>query len=176
MAVQGNPRRVGTGQTADGRPAFVADGPSPRHVKIESWPGYSITAIWATDYDATAVPGSDDPTLAMRSFAPGPGGSRIICGVIPPGESGSESSPEFAEKVPGLGEAMSLDHPGMHETDTVDYDIIMSGQITMELDNGPEVTLGPGDILVQTGTRHAWHNRGTEPCVLYNILVGCPRR
>jgi mannose-6-phosphate isomerase-like protein (cupin superfamily) len=64
----------------------------------------------------------------------------------------------------------------MHATDTVDYDIIMSGQITMELEDGCEVTLGPGDILIQTGTRHAWHNRGTEPCVLYNVLVGCPRR
>jgi len=161
---------------ADGTPAFVTDGPSPRSVKIESWPGYSITAIWATDFDTTAVPGIDDPTLQMRSFVPGPGGTRIIVGVIPPGETGSESSAEFAEKVPGLGEAMASDRPGMHATDTVDYDIIMSGQVTMELDDGSEVTLGPGDVLIQTGTRHAWHNRGTEPCVLYNVLVGCPRR
>jgi mannose-6-phosphate isomerase-like protein (cupin superfamily) len=176
MAIQGNPRRVVTGQRADGTDAFVSDGPSPRHIRIESWPGYSITAIWATDLETTAVPGSEDPTLAMRSFVPGPGGSRIIVGVIPPGESGSESSAEYAEKVPGLGEAMASDRPGMQVTDSVDYDIIMAGQLTLELDDGSEVTLGPGDIVVQTGTRHAWHNRGTEPCIMYGVIVGCQRR
>jgi mannose-6-phosphate isomerase-like protein (cupin superfamily) len=71
---------------------------------------------------------------------------------------------------------MAPDRPGMHVTDTVDYAIIMSGHPTLELEDGAEVTVGPGDVVVQTGTRHAWHNRGPEPVVMYGLIVGCPRR
>jgi mannose-6-phosphate isomerase-like protein (cupin superfamily) len=71
---------------------------------------------------------------------------------------------------------MEPDHPGMHTTDTVDLDLMLSGEMFLELDDGAEVHLRPGDCVIQNGTRHAWHNRGSEPCTMLSILVGAQRR
>jgi len=67
------------------------------------------------------------------------------------------------------------DHPGMHTTDTVDYDVVLSGEVWLELDDGAEVHLKPGDCVVQNGTRHAWHNKTDQPCTLAVVLVGARR-
>lgn len=56
--------------------------------------------------------------------------------------------------------------PGMHTSDTVDIDFVLSGEVHVELDDGAEVHLKAGDVQVQNGTRHAWRNRSDEPCVL----------
>lgn len=178
-----NPRRVVTGHSNEGKSVFVSDGPSPRHVTVTGMPGFSITSVWATDYGMTAVPGSDDPTAKMTTFVPDEGGTRMVITVIP-GVGGQPPSPEemqqagleMFQQLPGLAQAMEPGHPGMHTTDTVDYNIVMSGELALELDDGKEVTLKPGNIVVQNGTRHAWRNRGSEPVVLYSVLVGAPRR
>jgi len=60
----------------------------------------------------------------------------------------------------------------MHRTATMDYDIVLDGIIGLELDNGAEVTLKPGDVVVQNGTRHRWHNRGTTVARLLAVTVG----
>jgi len=78
-------------------------------------------------------------------------------------------------KLPGLGEAMEPANPGMHTTDTVDFDVVISGEVWLELDDGAEVRLGPGDCVVQNGTRHRWHNRTSEPCVIAVALLGMTR-
>ena len=59
----------------------------------------------------------------------------------------------------------------MHRTDSIDYIVVMSGEIDMELDNGVEVHLKQGDVMVQRGTIHNWINRGTETCVMAVILI-----
>jgi quercetin dioxygenase-like cupin family protein len=82
---------------------------------------------------------------------------------------------EAADKLPGLMDVLEDDHPGMHTTDTVDVGIILSGQVTLELDDGAMVTLGPGDTFVQNGTRHAWRNRGNVPVVIGFSLIGAHR-
>lgn len=61
---------------------------------------------------------------------------------------------------------------GMHATDTVDYDIILSGELWMELDDGVEVHLTPGDCVIQNGTRHAWRNRSTKNCIMLSVCIG----
>ena len=61
--------------------------------------------------------------------------------------------------------------PRMHRTDSVDYGVVVSGEIDMELDNETTVTLRAGDMLVQRGTMHNWINRGTEPCVVAFCLI-----
>jgi quercetin dioxygenase-like cupin family protein len=66
-------------------------------------------------------------------------------------------------------------HPGMHTTDTVDFDVVISGEVWLELDDGAEVRLGPGDCVVQNGTRHRWHNRASRPCVIAVALLGMTR-
>ena len=62
----------------------------------------------------------------------------------------------------------------MHTTDTVDMAIIISGEIVLELDDGVEKTLRPGDVNIQNGTRHHWHRRGSEPAVMAVAMVGLP--
>jgi mannose-6-phosphate isomerase-like protein (cupin superfamily) len=176
-------RRVVTGHTAEGNSIFVSDGAPPRVVTISGMKDFSITAVWATDHGMTAVPGSADPTPAMTTFVPGWGGTRFLITVLPPASQGLEPgtdpaavAEEMLTKLPGLAQAMEPDHPGMHTTDTVDYDIIISGELWLELDDGKEVRLKSGDIVIQNGTRHAWRNKGTKPCVMYSVLVGAPRR
>ncbi len=82
---------------------------------------------------------------------------------------------ELQEKLPGVLETNEFDHPGMHTTDTVDMEIMISGEIVLELDDGIETTLRAGDVNIQNGTRHRWHNRGTEPAVMAVAMVGLSR-
>jgi quercetin dioxygenase-like cupin family protein len=63
----------------------------------------------------------------------------------------------------------------MHTTDTVDMEIMLSGEVVLELDNGVERTLRTGDVNIQNGTRHRWHNRGTEPATMAVVMVGATR-
>jgi quercetin dioxygenase-like cupin family protein len=69
-----------------------------------------------------------------------------------------------------------LDHmeaePGMHTTATIDFEVVLSGTVTLELDDGAMVTLQPGDTVVQNGTRHRWGNPGSEPATLAVFLIG----
>jgi len=74
-----------------------------------------------------------------------------------------------------MAEHLETDNPGMHTTDTVDYEFVISGEVVLELDDGAEVTLKPGDTVVQNGTRHAWRNRTNEPAVLVVVLIGAKR-
>jgi quercetin dioxygenase-like cupin family protein len=67
---------------------------------------------------------------------------------------------------------MEPDAPGMHTTATVDFEYVVSGRCVLELDDGATRELGPGDTVVQNGTRHAWRNPFDEPCRLFVVLVG----
>jgi mannose-6-phosphate isomerase-like protein (cupin superfamily) len=82
---------------------------------------------------------------------------------------------ELEEKLPGLAETLEPQHPGMHTTDTVDFDVVVSGEICLELDDGKEVLLKAGDCVVQNGTRHAWRNRSSQNCVIAVTLIGAKR-
>lgn len=70
---------------------------------------------------------------------------------------------------------MEPDNPGMHTTATIDYEFVVSGEITLELDDGAEVTVRAGDTVIQSGTRHAWRNRSAEPCTMVVVLIGAHR-
>jgi quercetin dioxygenase-like cupin family protein len=71
---------------------------------------------------------------------------------------------------------MEPDHPGMHTTDTVDFDVVVSGEVYLELDDGAEVLLKAGDCVIQNGTRHAWRNRSSQPCVNAVAFVSAQRK
>src|SRR5262245_47476412 len=108
-----NPRRVVTGHSNNGKSVFVSDGPSPRHEAFAGMPGFAITAMWATDHGMTALPGSDDPTSAMTTFVPAPGGTRLVVTVLPPETQGAAQSSnaealgeQLAARLPGLAQAM----------------------------------------------------------------------
>ena len=83
---------------------------------------------------------------------------------------------ELEEKMPGAHKYFEPDNPGMHTTDTIDFVYVISGEVWLELDNGEEVHLKLGDTVVQNGTRHAWRNKGTEPCQMVVCIIGAHRR
>ena len=72
----------------------------------------------------------------------------------------------------GLGERLEPDHPGVHTTATIDCEFVVSGRCVLEIDNGATRELGPGDTVIQNGTRHAWRNPFDEPCLMVVALVG----
>jgi len=92
-----------------------------------------------------------------------------------PGFDPAAARAEYLARLPGLAERFEPDNPGMHTTDSIDYVIVVDGEISLELD---ERMVGPfqcGDIVVQNGTRHAWRNRGNKPAKLVFVFVGAKR-
>lgn len=176
-------RRVVTGRAESGSSIVVSDGPAPRTHAYEHVPGLVEALVWATDDDlpapSTAADGVADPSTAARSFVPGTTGTRCILLEFPPdtvfADPSFDPAAARAEQVvvsPGLGELFEADAPGMHTTPTVDYAIVVKGDLWLELDDGHETHLAAGDVVVQNGTRHAWRNHGSRPAMLAVILVG----
>lgn len=141
ISIQGNaPRRVVTGHDLDQRSSIVMDGPGT-NVR-SSAPGVSATLLWCTDrMPADNAIGRDIEDM----------GARLI-GTAPP-VNGTRFA--MVELAPGV-------RTGMHRTETVDYVIVLSGELELELDSGC-VSLKPGDAVVQRGTDHIWANRGDMP-------------
>ena len=140
--------------------------------------------LWCTDAPPAVPDSSVDPEVAMDSFVPKLGGTRfrifrlepVDPNAAPPSQSEIESQlATLRASVPGLGETLEADNPGMHTTDTVDYIVVLSGEADLELDDGASVHLEPGDCVVQRGTRHAWRNTGSLPFVAAAVMVGAQR-
>jgi quercetin dioxygenase-like cupin family protein len=139
-------RRVVTGHDEAGRSCVAIDDDLGPRLLLERH-GMAATVVWATDRLPADNMQPGDPAPAVRQTSL-PRGSvfRII-----------ECQPGVAAR--------------RHRTSSIDYAIVLSGEIWMLLDEG-EVLLKAGDMLVQRGTLHNWENRGTEPCVIAFILIG----
>lgn len=176
----GKIRCVVTGRTAAGKSVFVRD-ERAEPVTLGSLPGYEFHPLWGGD--ATVRLPCDGAAPAGLRYFPGASGFRFAFFTVPPGGrrnvermDPAAALAEMEQKLPGLAEVMEPEHPGMHTTDTVDFDVVVSGEIVLELDDGAEVTLKAGDCVVQNGTRHRWSNRGKENCVIAVALVGARRQ
>lgn len=138
-----------------------------------------MVELWATDSVPTLPVPSADPTVTMTSFVPPIGGTRFRLVEFPPASKRPFDAEafhrEFLSQAPGLAESGEKEDQGMHTTDSVDYGIVISGEMTLELDDGATVDLKPGDCVVQNATRHAWRNRGVQPCVMAFVLAGVRR-
>ena len=171
-----NLRRVVTGRNRAGKAVFVQNGVSPRIVTTETLPGLALVEVWATDKIPTLPVAPVDLTTTMKSFVPGPGGTRFRIVQFPGASTRAFDQEafrrEYLVKAPGLAEAMELQDAGMHTTDSIDYGVVISGEIILELDDGATVSLKQGDCVVQNGTRHAWRNSSTTPCIMAFVLVG----
>ena len=175
-------RRIVTGHTAEGHSIFLSEAEPPRRIKINNLPGLEQTEIWATSNTAALPTNENDPTLSLRSLVPSPGETRFRIVRFPSSlevaraaEAGIDQEAlarEYLEKAPGLAEAHESDGSGMHKTQTVDYGIVLSGRIWLELDNGAKKKLEEGDCVIQNGTRHAWRNEFEEPCLMAFIMIG----
>ncbi len=172
-------RRVVTGHDAGGKAVFVSD-TTVAPVTLALLPGSEFHNIWGADtLPSFPDDGSEPPHV---TYFPPIGGIRFGFFTIPPdGGAGAPADldleaalAEFAEKLPGLADHMEPADPGMHTTATVDFEVVLSGQATLELDDGAKVTLEVGDTCVQNGTRHRWSNSGSVPAVLAVVLSGTP--
>jgi hypothetical protein len=170
-------RRVVTGHDSDGKAVVISDGAAPFVHTSELRPGYASTDVWRTyDTPARIAPVEAEPTLGPRRQLPTKRGTVIRINTLVPDATQKFDASNVKELFAGMGNAAASTfdknarHPMMHRTETVDYAIVLEGEITMLLDDS-EVVLGPGDVLVQRGTNHAWSNRGTTPAKIAFILI-----
>jgi hypothetical protein len=173
-------RRVVTGQTADGTSVLVSDELVQPVTSPLLSPSAAFHLIWGSDA-LVGLP-TDGAAPATHGYFPPPGGFRFgFFSVAPDVEArpaGVDVAAALAElraTLPGLLDVMEPDQPGMHRTDTVDFVLVVSGEVWLELDNGAEVHLRQGDCVIQNGTRHAWRNKSTAPCTLAFAIVGAER-
>jgi mannose-6-phosphate isomerase-like protein (cupin superfamily) len=166
-------RRVVTGHDAHGKSVILSDGPSPHVLTIPNVPTFGMTNLWVTDGTPADNTGSRDGAARPVVLEPPAGGTIFRVVEFPPDRTLAGFDRTAAFESMGAGHAMDRDatrHPGMHKTATVDYAIVLSGEIWAVLDEA-ETLLKTGDVLVQRGTNHAWSNRGAGPCLVAFILV-----
>ena len=172
-------RRVVTGHNARGAAIIQQDGTAPRVQLIGGERGALFHELWNTR--ATPAPidaASGEPPEDGIVLAPPANGTRIRVVDFPPEDadaaiSEDERRARFAEigAVDALagGEAAKR-HPFMHRTETIDYGIVLEGEIVLIMDEG-ETTVRAGDIVIQRGTNHGWANRSNRPCRVCFVLI-----
>ena len=168
-------RRVVTGHNAQGKAIFIADGPAP--AVFDRGPGATaVTELWETSATPASNAGSADPTVGGAQRLPPPkNGSKFRVVEYPPDSQrvAALRAPDSSHDAKAEGYVRDLAnkrHPGFHKTDTIDYAIVLNGEIFALMDEG-EVLLKAGDVLIQRGTNHAWSNRTDEPCCIAFVLI-----
>lgn len=172
-------RRVVTGHDASGKAVVLEDRPAPAMLTNPARPGYFTAQIWATRATPAPIGAAEpDPTAEALTLEPPRNGTVIRVIQFPPEDEairkldaagaraifaaiGSHTASTFKPHGP---------HPLMHRTESVDYGIVLEGEITLVLDDS-EVTVRAGDVVVQRGTNHAWSNRSGKPCRVAFILI-----
>jgi mannose-6-phosphate isomerase-like protein (cupin superfamily) len=171
-------RRIVTGMSPEGKSVVVSD--EQVEVTTASLLGSGgMRRLWASDETVNLT--EDGPPGASENWFPPPGGFRFALVVFGPDSSVpanldmNAAVTELSQRFPGLVETLDPQNPVMHTSDTVDFNFIVSGEIWLDLDDGRELLLKAGDSVIQNGTRHAWHNRSSEPCTVAAALVGATR-
>jgi mannose-6-phosphate isomerase-like protein (cupin superfamily) len=172
-------RRVTTGHNAQGK-AVVASDNEVDGTALELLPGAEFHRLWGAD-DPPRFPDEGLPPSAASYFPP-LGGFRFMMFTVAGHSTSKRAAADrgalFAEmqaKLPGLATHMEPNNPGMHTTDTIDFEYIISGEVWLDLDEGATVHLRAGDTVVQNGTRHRWRNESAEPCRIVVFMVGTHR-
>ncbi len=179
------PKRALTGRNEAGKSVFKSYDVTSKVVEIDSNPGLTFYELYMTEGMPQLTGLEPDPMLRGTKAFPGPGGTmfRLISYPPrrpegykpPPGVTFESGLKEMSEKVPGMGDHFERDAPGMHTSDTIDYGVVVRGEMTLELDDGQKVHLKQGDCIVQNGTRHRWRNPLPEPCLMAFVSIGGKR-
>ncbi len=168
-------RRVITGKDASGKAVVLFDGPAS-NVRLRKETGAAATFLWLSESTPADISRTDDAVAQYTAIPPPANGTIFrIVEVAPEANitADYETRLRHARQMGIVPEGPTRDHPrhpGMHRTRTLDYAIILSGEVDMLLDDS-EVHLKPGDVVIQQGTNHAWVNRGVEPCRIAFILI-----
>lgn len=171
MSFTGPVRRVVTGHNESNQSIIVADGPPNGIFDNLGQEGLVFHEIWHTAQTPAPIDRDQrDADEANLVLAPPTNGVRIRVLDIPP-DSPDENLDEVFDNIGASHEKVASDrHPSFHRTETIDFGIVLSGEIVLLMDEG-ETTVGPGEIVVQRGTNHGWANRTDQPCRVAFVLV-----
>ncbi|MFI7583466.1 cupin domain-containing protein [Kocuria sp. M1N1S27] len=171
------PRRVVTA-VKDGRSGVVSDGPIPNALHHQATPGMMSSIVYRTASQPQLTDGTEETAPERGPLVPAPGGTTLLFVKFPPdsvyqlpGFDPVASAEESAGFAPDFAATFEPDSPGFHNTSTIDYDIVVDGEIWLELDE-ETVHLVDGDVAIQHGTRHAWRNKGDRPATMAFVLIG----
>jgi len=169
------PRRILTGHDAQGRSIFLEDGPAPNLIQPEHSPNVGMFNLWRVMSVPASNAGDADavPADAKVTLSPPQGGLTFRIMEFPPDAERNYAAQHEVFKAYGNPEAISHGeqrHPGFHKTDSVDFAIVLEGEIWALMDVG-ETLMRQGDVLIQRGTNHAWSNRTTKAARVAFILV-----
>ncbi|WP_435171012.1 cupin domain-containing protein [Falsirhodobacter sp. 1013] len=170
--------RVVTGHRADGTAIIVEDEALAHVHPLKNLPGTVFHEVWSTPAAPVIAITEGDPVAGPVSLSPPPGGTRIRFVDIPPDTEdylktgAAKMSGAFTEIGERHASTVREDapHPLMHRTESVDYGIVIDGEMTLVVDDG-ETVLRPGTVVIQRGTNHAWANRSGKTCRMLFVLV-----
>lgn len=167
-------RRIVTGHDEKGKSVITIDGPPARSLGEEAGGLYEL---WNTDGNEINTLDEIDRADGEVLLSPPNGGTKFRYFQINPTPEGvpadliEAATAEAFEKMGAAHHRVDTTrHPAMHKTKTIDYIILLKGDVTLLLDNG-EVDLKPFDVVVQRGTNHAWVNNGNEPALFIAVLI-----
>ena len=172
-------RRVVTGHDAQGRAVCIADGHATNVLQRPNRPGVTLTNLWQSSRTPTEYDGATETVAGPFVLHPPKGGAVFRIVEFEPEDpevlKTLDGKAAFAEMGAAHAIVENARHPFMHRTDSVDYAVVLQGEITMLLDES-EVHLKAGDVVIQRGTNHAWSNRGKETCLIAFVLVDAVAR
>ncbi len=172
-------RRIVTGHDAKGRATVISDAPCPHIRTSPSRAGVAYTNLWQTDRMPVPIHGSADPVTDAMTLEPLPNGCNLRFVEFEPESAHLRGADPAAARAAfaamgGAQHALTQEpnarHPWMHRTKSVDYGIVISGEIYLILDDR-EVLMRAGDVCIQRGTNHAWANRSEKNCVIAFMLI-----
>ncbi|MGE0306835.1 MAG: cupin domain-containing protein [Acidimicrobiia bacterium] len=161
-------RRVVVGQSEEGKAVIVSD----EHVEsLNLGRGSPVDLLWALEADPVVPNDGSIPELGQ--WFPEPGRMRVStlikmpAGQQLPAEPGGDRGSQL-----GLSATYETTDPGMHKSQTINVNMILSGEMWLELDDGAVKHLHPGDVVIQNGIRHRWSNRTDQPTTLFGVGIG----
>lgn len=174
-----------TGNNDENKSCFV----SSATIQVDNYfvyqPGFSVEVFYRTTADTTVGGAFKALASDASSILPEVAGTSAMIVTFPPLVTDEEPleplefenmMKEVSERLPGLAETFEEEPPGYHLTNTIDYVVLLEGELKLLLDGDESKTLKVGDIIVQNGTRHAWVNDSKSPARLLVIMVGAQRK
>ena len=177
-------RRIVCAINEQGRSVIADDAEAPVIQRGPARPGFGVRNLWVTT-QAPARLDQPDRTAEFPGFMPPRAGTVVKTIDFPPEPKDPEAKKRLAEETlkrqssaptePGMRrKAEGARHVGMHETDTIDYAVILSGEIHAVVDEG-ETLMRAGDVMIQCGTSHSWDNRSDEICRVLFVMIDAQR-
>lgn len=176
----GKIRRVITGHDENGKAVVIEDRLAPAVRVNPMRPGHVAVDLWTTNAAPVILRKTEaDPTAGPKQLHPPPRGTVFrISQIAPETEAIRDMPPEQSRAIfAAMGNESASTagkpagrHPFMHRTETVDYAVVLSGEVTMLLDD-EDVVLREGDVVIQRGTNHAWSNRSDQPALMLYVLI-----